>query len=155
MNVKLTHQSGYHAKIENNIGYQISIDNKSVENPQGASPMELLLMGVAGCSSIDIISILNKQKVIFDSLEIDVNGHRADKPAPSLFTKLHAAVYLTGDVKPEKIYRAAELSFTKYCSVSLTLEATAEVSFSVIVNNTLYEPKNPLKTKTEVYSNEK
>lgn len=141
MNVKLTHQSGYHATIENDNGYQIAIDNKSVENPKGASPMELLLMGVAGCSSIDIISILNKQKVVFDSLNIEVNGDRIDKPAPSLFTKVHATVRVTGDVKPEKIYRAAELSFTKYCSVSLTLAATAAVSFSVIINNTLYDPK--------------
>lgn len=93
-------------------------------------------MGVAGCSSIDIISILNKQKVTFDSLEIDVNGERIDKPAPSLFTKVHATVRVTGNVKPEKIYRAAELSFTKYCSVSLTMAATAEISFSVIINNT-------------------
>jgi putative redox protein len=141
MNVKLTHQSGYHATIENDNGYQIAIDNKSVDNPKGASPMELLLMGVAGCSSIDIISILNKQKVVFDSLNIEVNGDRIDKPAPSLFTKVHATVHVTGDVKPEKIYRAAELSFTKYCSVSLTLAATAAVSFSVIVNNTPYDPK--------------
>jgi putative redox protein len=141
MNVKLTHHSGYHATIANDNGYQIAIDNKSVENPKGASPMELLLMGVAGCSSIDIISILNKQKVVFDSLNIDVNGDRIAKPAPSLFTKVHATVRVTGDVKPEKIYRAAELSFTKYCSVSLTLAATAAVSFSVIVNNTPYDPK--------------
>lgn len=141
MKVKLTHQSGYHATIENDNGYQIAIDNKSVENPKGASPMELLLMGVAGCSSIDIISILNKQKVVFDSLNIEVNGDRIDKPAPSLFTKVHATVRVTGDVKPEKIYRAAELSFTKYCSVSLTLAATAAVSFSVIVNNTPYDSK--------------
>jgi putative redox protein len=141
MNVKLTHQSGYHATIENDNGYQIAIDNKSVDNPKGASPMELLLMGVAGCSSIDIISILNKQKVVFDSLNIEVNGDRIDKPSPSLFTKVHATVHVTGDVKPEKIYRAAELSFTKYCSVSLTLAATAAVSFSVIVNNTPYDPK--------------
>jgi len=141
MNVKLTHQSGYHATIENDNGYQIAIDNKSVENPKGASPMELLLMGVAGCSSIDIISILNKQKVVFDSLNIEVNGDRIEKPAPSLFTKVHATVRVTGDVKPEKIYRAAELSFTKYCSVSLTLAATAAVSFSIIVNNTPYDPK--------------
>ena len=140
MNVKLTHRSGYHAKIENNSGHQISIDNKSVQNPQGVSPMELLLMGVAGCSSIDIISILNKQKVVFDSLEIDVNGDRVDKPAPSLFTKVHATVRVTANVKPEKIYRAVKLSFTKYCSVSMTLAATADISFSVIVNNSLYDP---------------
>ena len=140
MNIKLTHQSGYHATIENDRGYSIAIDNKAVENPQGASPMELLLMGVAGCSSIDIISILNKQKVIFDTLEIEVDGDRVDKPAPSLFNKIHATVHVTGDVKPEKIYRAAVLSFTKYCSVSLTLAATADITFSVIVNNTPYVP---------------
>lgn len=135
MNIRLTHKSGYHAIIENDKGHQVAIDNKSVENPQGASPMELLLMGVAGCSSIDIISILNKQKITFDSLEIDVDGDRIDKPAPSLFTKIHATVRVSGNVKPEKIYRAAELSFTKYCSVSMTLAATAKISFSVIVND--------------------
>ena len=140
MNIKLTHQSGYFSTIENDRGHQVAIDNKSGDNPKGASPMELLLMGVAGCSSIDIISILNKQKVTFDSLEIEVNGDRVDKPAPSLFTKIHATVHVTGDAKPEKIYRAAKLSFTKYCSVSLTLAATADITFSVNVNNTPYEP---------------
>lgn len=140
MNIKLTHQSGYFSTIENDRGHKIAIDNKSGDNPQGASPMELLLMGVAGCSSIDIISILNKQKIAVDSLEIDVEGNRDDKPAPSLFTKIHATVRVTGDVKPEKIYRAAQLSFTKYCSVSLTLAATAKITFSVIVNNTPYVP---------------
>ena len=138
MNVKLTHKAGYHATIENDRGHQVAIDNKAVDNPQGASPMELLLMGVAGCSSIDIISILNKQKVAFDSLEIDVDGERDDKPAPSLFTKIHATVRVSGSIKAEKIYRAAHLSFTKYCSVSLTLAATAKISFSVIVNDIPY-----------------
>ena len=138
MNVKLKHKAGYHATIENDRGHQVAIDNKAVDNPQGASPMELLLMGVAGCSSIDIISILNKQKVPFDSLEIDVEGDRDDKPAPSLFTKIHATVRVSGSVKAEKIYRAAHLSFTKYCSVSLTLAATAKISFSVIVNDIPY-----------------
>lgn len=141
MNIKLTHQSGYFSTIENDRGHQIAIDNKSVDSPQGASPMELLLMGVAGCSSIDIISILNKQKVAFDTLEIDVDGVRDDKPAPSLFTKIHATVRVSGELKPEKIYRAAQLSFTKYCSVSLTLAATADITFSVIVNNTPYVPQ--------------
>ena len=58
MKVKLIHKSGYHSKIENQNGNSIEIDNKSDLSPKGVSPMELLLMGVAGCSSIDIISIL-------------------------------------------------------------------------------------------------
>ena len=57
MKVKLIHKSGYHSKIENQNGNSIEIDNKSDLSPKGVSPMELLLMGVAGCSSIDIISI--------------------------------------------------------------------------------------------------
>ena len=141
MNVTLTHQAGYHSKIENDRGHQVSIDNKSGESPKGASPMELLLMGVAGCSSIDIIAILNKQKITFESLKIHVDGARESTTVPSLFTKIHATVCVTGDVKPEKIYRAANLSFTKYCSVSMTLAATAEITFSVEINNINYVPK--------------
>ena len=75
MKIKLKNISGSHSIIENETGNSISIDNKSVENPKGVSPMELLLMGVAGCSSIDIISILNKQKQNFEDLIIDVEGY--------------------------------------------------------------------------------
>ena len=62
MEIKLTHIDNYHSKIENLNGNYIEIDNKTDKEPKGVSPMELLLMGVAGCSSIDIISILKKQK---------------------------------------------------------------------------------------------
>ena len=140
MKVELTHQSGFHATITDDRGYTIDIDNKSVNNPQGASPMELLLMGVAGCSSIDIVHILDKQKIKPDSLKIEVEGKRQADAPPALFTDIHAIVKVTGDVKPDRIYRAAKLSFEKYCSVSKTLEATAKITFSVIVNDQLHEP---------------
>ena len=139
MKIELTHQSDYHATITDNRGYTIDIDNKSVDNPKGASPMELLLMGLAGCSSIDIVHILDKQKIKPDSLKIEVHGNRQVDATPALFTDIHATVKVTGDVKPDRIYRAAKLSFEKYCSVSKTLEATAKITFSVIVNDTLYE----------------
>lgn len=139
MKIELTHQSDYHATISDNRGYTIDIDNKSVDNPKGASPMELLLMGLAGCSSIDIVHILDKQKIKPDSLKIEVHGNRQVDATPALFTDIHATVKVTGDVKPDRIYRAAKLSFEKYCSVSKTLEATAKITFSVIVNDALYE----------------
>ena len=91
-------------------------------------------MGVAGCSSIDIISILNKQKQSFEDLIIDVEGDRGNGELPALFKKIHADVRFIGNLDPQKAFRACELSFTKYCSVSKTLEATAEISFSVHVN---------------------
>jgi putative redox protein len=97
--------------------------------------MELLLMGVAGCSSIDIVTILNKQKISPDSLHIQVDGDRIKGQVPSLFTSIHAKVIATGDVPVDRLYRAAQLSFEKYCSVSKTLEHTANITFSVTVNN--------------------
>ena len=141
MKVELEHQSGFHSVISNDRGHSISIDTTSGENPQGPSPMELLLMGVAGCSSIDIISILNKQKIKPDSRHIQVDGDRVKGQVPSLFTEIHATVIATGDVPADRLYRAAQLSFEKYCSVSKTLEHTATISFSVTVNNTPYEQK--------------
>ena len=138
MKVKLIHKSGYHSKIENQNGNSIEIDNKSDLSPKGVSPMELLLMGVAGCSSIDIISILKKQKQNFDNLYIEVEGKREGKELPSLFTEIHAKVFIEGNVDSKKAYKASELSFTKYCSVSKTLEASAKVTFTVYVNNKVY-----------------
>ena len=135
MKIKLIHKSGYHSKIENQNGNSIEIDNKSDLKPKGVSPMELLLMGVAGCSSIDIISILKKQKQEFSNLHIEVEGKREVKELPSLFKEIHANVFIEGDVDLQKAYKASELSFTKYCSVSKTLEATADITFSVYVNN--------------------
>ena len=135
MKIKLIHKSGYHSKIENQNGNSIEIDNKSDLIPKGVSPMELLLMGVAGCSSIDIISILKKQKQDFKNLYIEVEGKREGKELPSLFKEIHADVYIEGNVDLKKAYKASELSFTKYCSVSKTLEATADITFSVYVNN--------------------
>ena len=139
MKVELEHQNGFHSEISNYRGHRISIDTSISEDPQGPSPMELLLMGVAGCSSIDIISILNKQKIKPDSLHIQVDGDRVKGQVPSLFTDIHAKVIATGDVPANRLYRAAQLSFEKYCSVSKTLEHTATITFSVAVNGTPYE----------------
>ena len=134
MKVKLKNISNSHSTIENENGNFISIDNKSVKNPRGVSPMELLLMGVAGCSSIDIISILKKQKQKFKELTIEVSGEREKGELPSLFNKIHADVKFIGDIDYNKASRACKLSFTKYCSVSKTLEATAKITYSVYIN---------------------
>ncbi len=139
MKIKLTNISGYHSSVVNEDGNSIKVDNKSIENPQGVSPMELLLMGVAGCSSIDIISILKKQKQYFRDLTIEVEGEREKVELANLFKKIHAKVKFTGDVDPKKAHKACELSFTKYCSVSKMLEGKAEISFSTYVNEIKYD----------------
>ena len=87
MKIKLTNISGYHSKVINEDGNSIKVDNKSIDNPQGVSPMELLLMGVAGCSSIDVISILKKQKQYYKDLTIEVEGQREKVDLANLFKK--------------------------------------------------------------------
>ena len=99
----------------------------------------VILKIVAGCSSIDIISILKKQKQHFKDLTIEVEGEREKVEQANLFKKIHAKVKFTGDVDPKKAHKACELSFTKYCSVSKMLEGKAEISFSTYVNEIKYD----------------
>ena len=82
MNVSLERiNDDYLLEVTNANGMSIRLDNKSktTGEVQGVSPMELLLMGIAGCSSIDIVAILNKQKINPKVLKMEVQGHRHEK----------------------------------------------------------------------------
>jgi len=128
----------YLFEVTNQQGMSVRLDNRSktTGEVQGVSPMELLLMGVAGCSSIDIVAILNKQKINPKVLKMEVQGHRHENEVPALFYQIDITIYLEGDLSAEKAKRAAQLSFDKYCSVSKTLEPTAKISHKVILNGT-------------------
>ena len=139
MNVSLERiNKDYLFQVSNSDGKSVLLDNKSKSfgEIQGISPMELLLMGIAGCSSIDIIAILDKQKVNPSSLKMDVKGHRHENQVPALFYQIDINIYLEGSFSPEKAKRAAQLSFEKYCSVSKTLESTAKINHKVYLNGT-------------------
>ena len=120
----------------NNNGHKVLLDNKSKKEGEveGISPTELLLMGLAGCSGIDIISILEKQKINPTSLKMEVEGERKKNQVPSLFEVINVKVMLEGDIIPEKVIRAVKLSFDKYCSVSKTLEKTAKINYQIFLN---------------------
>ena len=139
MNVSLERiNEDYLFEVSNSDGKSVLLDNKSKSfgEIQGISPMELLLMGIAGCSSIDIIAILDKQKINPTSLKMDVKGHRHENQVPALFYQIDINIYLEGSFSPEKAKRAAKLSFEKYCSVSKTLESTAKINHKVYLNGT-------------------
>ena len=87
----------------------------------GARPMQLLLMGLGGCSGIDIVSILKKQKQRIDAFHIEIDGHRQEGVQPSLWESVVIRFALHGDIEPGKAQRAVELSMEKYCSVAETL----------------------------------
>lgn len=126
----------YLLEVQNDKGHKVLLDNKSKKEGkvEGASPMELLLMGLAGCSSIDIIAILNKQKINPTDLKMEVEGVRIPNQVPSLFQKINVNVKLSGDIPPEKAIRAVALSFDKYCSVAKTLEKTATIEYTLFLN---------------------
>lgn len=127
----------FHFQVKNERGYTIDLDKRATQggNDLGASPMELLLMGVAGCSAIDMIGILQKQRQNVTSYRTEVDGNREKIGEASPFKKIHVTVFVEGDVVPAKALKAAQLSFEKYCSVSKTLEPTATVTYGVVVNN--------------------
>ena len=119
----------------NERGNIVMLDNKSDEEPKGASPMDLLLRGIAGCSSIDIVMILRKQNHELEDLQVEVDGYREDGAIPNVFKKIHLDFILKGDVPAAKVARAVKLSMDKYCSVSKMLEKAAEISYSVNLNS--------------------
>ena len=127
----------YLFEVVNQSGHRVFLDNKSKEKGtiKGISPMELLLMGLAGCSSIDVVSILGKQKINPTSLKMEVNGKRNEGETPSLFKKIEVSVFIEGEIPSSKVKRAVDLSFEKYCSVSKTLESTAKINYRVFLNN--------------------
>jgi putative redox protein len=98
----------------------------------GARPTELLLNAVAGCTGIDIISILHKMRLQPTAFHIEVEGKRADDH-PKRFTKINIHYVLEGDLPEAKVIRAIQLSKDKYCSVAHSLNS--EITASYAINN--------------------
>lgn len=115
-------------------GVPVFIDSKTDEPSKGASPMELLLMGVGGCSAIDVVSILKKQRQEITSYKMEVEGQRKEVREAKPFEAIHVTLYLEGKIDEAKAIRAAALSFEKYCSVSITMEASVKISYGIILN---------------------
>lgn len=103
-------------------------------NGKGMRPMQLLLAAVGGCSAIDVILILKKQKQVIESFEVEVDGEREKIQDYSLFRDICLHFKIKGQVDKDKAEKAIQLSLEKYCSVSKTLEPTAKVTFKLTVN---------------------
>lgn len=121
---------------ENGIKMQFDIAPESGGHNKGVRPMQSLLMAMGGCSSVDIIMILKKQKQEIQDLQISIDGEREPNKEPSLWQTIHASFKLKGPMEKEKVIRAVQLSMDKYCSVSKTLEAAgAKITYDVYLND--------------------
>lgn len=129
--------SGCHMVAENEDKNIIHIDGASSvggEN-KGFRPMQLLAAGAGSCSSIDVISILKKQRQNLTGLRVEVNAEREKNKIPSLFTTVHLHYILTGILDEDKVKKAISLSLDKYCSVAKILEKTAKITHSYEIKN--------------------
>ena len=124
----------YLFECTNAAGNKIMLDNTSQPDAKGVSPMETVLMAVAACSGIDIISILKKQRQIIEDFSAEVEGKRIQVDEAKPFKEITVKFFLEGEIDSKKALKAAELSFEKYCSVSKTLEPNVKVKYEVHVN---------------------
>ena len=142
INLQLKGDDPYFFEATDPKGNTISIDaNESAQQTNlGARPMQLLLMALGGCSGIDILSILKKQKQKVDQLHIRVTGERANT-VPSPWKTVHVVFRFEGDVDEQKCIRACSLSIEKYCSAAETLRlAGAAITWEVSVNQAIIHP---------------
>ncbi|WNJ93342.1 OsmC family protein [Bosea sp. 685] len=99
----------------------------------GIRPMEMLLIGLAGCTGFDVVQILKKGRESVTGCDVEVEAERATED-PKVFTKIHLAYKITGrGLSQAKAERAVTLSKEKYCSASIMLGATAEMSYTLDV----------------------
>lgn len=119
------------------LGHTIQMDT-SVESGgvnYGIRPMQVLLMGMGGCSAIDIVMILKKQRQVIDDFSMKVQGDREPGVEPSLWQNVKIIFSLKGKIDIDKAQRACELSMNKYCSVAETLRRGGTIlSWEVKVN---------------------
>jgi putative redox protein len=108
-------------------GHSIVVDG---DKATGNSPMELVLIALCGCTGYDVVSILQKKREPFTSLEVRAAAERAAGP-PSVYTKIKLIYLVGGKVSRKAVEDAVRLSKEKYCSVSAMLEKTAKITAEI------------------------
>ncbi len=96
---------------------------------QGMRPMELLLVSLASCSSMDVIAILKKMRQPVEDLRVEVEGHRVKDQVPAVFNQIHLRFVLKGDLRADRVEEAIRLSVEKYCSVGHMIDKTATITY--------------------------
>jgi putative redox protein len=109
-------------------GHAVVVDGSAEK--LGSSPMELLLIGMAGCTAYDVMSILEKKRQSVTGLEVSARAERAEEP-PRVYTTIEVEYVLRGrEIKPKAVEDAIRLSEEKYCSASIMLGKTAQMTTS-------------------------
>ncbi len=129
----------YNLKATNEDGQSVLLD-ASPEiggNNNGMRPMQLLISALGGCSTIDIVNILTKQRQKLTDIKVEIEANREIGKTPSLFTNIYVRFLLYGKIDETKAKKAVELSMDKYCSVARIIEKTAKINYSIEIKDEL------------------
>jgi putative redox protein len=126
----------FHMEATNDEGARLEMDGSNDIGGQnlGMKPMQLLLAAVGGCSTIDVLVILKKQKQKVRSFSVEVEADKEKVGDYSLYKNVCLHFIIEGELDPAKAKKAIELSLDKYCSVAKTLEPTTTVTYTLTVN---------------------
>lgn len=119
---------GQHFTGFNPEGTVVTMDS---DREHGTSPMILLLHAEAGCTGIDVVSLLEKMRQPVTGLRLEVTGEKTEGDFPRIWEKIHVKYIIQGNVDPEKAHKAVTLSLQTYCSVSAMLGKTATITHEV------------------------
>ncbi|MFP5471177.1 MAG: OsmC family protein [Bacteroidia bacterium] len=122
----------FEANNDRNIIVKVDSSAQTGGQDRGATPMELVLMALGGCVSIDLGLILTKQKQVVENYALDIVGERDETPAKA-FKTIHLNFQLQGKVDKTKVEKAVELALNKYCSVAQSLSKNIKISYQVSV----------------------
>ena len=127
---------GFEARDAN--GHTVKLDSSPESGGinYGVRPMQILLMGLGGCSGIDIVSILKKQRQQVDGFRMSIDGEREPGVEPSLWKEVKILFELEGNIDLDKAKKACQLSMDKYCSVAETLRRSGtKLTWEVRISN--------------------
>ncbi|MCC6905916.1 MAG: OsmC family protein [Anaerolineae bacterium] len=130
--ISMTLHDGMHFEADTGDGVNIHMDSDESVGGHGlgARPQKVLLAALAGCSSMDVISILRKKRQEVTGLDVKVRGEKAED-YPRVYTRIDLHYIVTGkEIDPEAVARSIELSMTKYCSVAGQLHASVPIHTS-------------------------
>jgi putative redox protein len=136
--INLSRVSGeYGFEATDEYGHTVRMDSSTESGGHnfGVRPMQMLLMGLGGCSAIDVIAILRKQRQDVVDYKMVISGEREAGKEPSLWQEITLEFHLYGTIDEDKAKKAVELSLDKYCSVAATLyKAEAKIDCKVFIH---------------------
>lgn len=127
----------YNFEASNETGFTVELDAKAAIGGEGKGfrPMEMMLVGLGGCSGIDMVNVLTKQKEPLDDIKITIKATRKEEEMPPIFNVIDIHFELSGNLSVAKVERALQMTFDKYCSVANILSRSATINFTYQITN--------------------